>query len=160
MRTPTPGEDASIVAGSYIDGDDLRQEDDDVRLLRLELTDRSGDLGRGEDGGCHLIEQRLKNVVVPSIDQDDLDVSVSQRVRSGDPGKAAADDNDALALRTWRAYDGCCLVTQPVHQHRAHGSPLFVLLVIHGSSSSPFGNGVLKTPAIRVCSILAAQVPF
>jgi hypothetical protein len=33
-----------------------------------------------------MIEQRLKNVVAP-IDQDDLDIGVSQRVRCRDPAK-------------------------------------------------------------------------
>jgi hypothetical protein len=43
-------------AGSNVDGGDLSQEDDDVRLLRLKLTDRSGDLGGGEYGGCPIGE--------------------------------------------------------------------------------------------------------
>jgi hypothetical protein len=42
------------------------------RMTR-DLADRRRDFGGGEDDGCHLIEQRLKNVVVAPIDQDDLD---------------------------------------------------------------------------------------
>src|SRR5262249_22648225 len=56
-------------AGGNINAGDLRQEYADVSLLRLELADRRGDLGGREDGGGHLIEQRLKNVVVAAIDQ-------------------------------------------------------------------------------------------
>src|SRR5262249_6633827 len=97
-------------AGGNINAGDLRQEDADVSLLRLELADRRGDLGGREDGGCHLIEQRLKNVVVAAIDQDDLDIGAPQRVCGGDPGKAATDDKNALALWAMRLDHGGGLV--------------------------------------------------
>ena len=61
----------------------------EVSLLRLELTDRRGDLGGREDRRRHLIEQRLKYVVVAAVDQDDLGIGVPQRVRRREPGKAS-----------------------------------------------------------------------
>jgi len=49
-------------------------------------------------------------VVVAPIDQDDLDIGVSQRVRCRDPGKTAADNHDTLPLRTRRLHDHMRLV--------------------------------------------------
>src|SRR5262249_39157683 len=60
-------------AGSNVNAGDLREEYADVSLLCLELTDRRRDLGRREDRRGHLIEQRLKYVVVTPVDQYDLD---------------------------------------------------------------------------------------
>src|SRR5262245_7002953 len=54
--------------------------------------------------------------------------------------KAAAYDHDAFALRTRRLHDRRCLIRLSVGQHRAHGSPLVVLIVIHGFSSSVSGT--------------------
>jgi hypothetical protein len=85
-------------AGSNVDGGDLRQEYADVSLLRLELANRRRYFGGREDRGCHLIEQRLEDVVVAPIDQDDLGIGMPQRVCRGDPGKAATNDDDTLLL--------------------------------------------------------------
>ena len=46
----------------------------------------------------HLIEQRLKYVMVAAVDQDDLRIGVPQRARRREPGKAAADDHDPRFL--------------------------------------------------------------
>src|SRR5262249_2494601 len=55
-------------AGSKVDSGDLRQEHAGVLLLRLELTDWRSDLGGREDRRRHLIEQRLKDVMVAAVD--------------------------------------------------------------------------------------------
>src|SRR5262249_35352960 len=55
-------------AGSNVDGGHLSQEYGDVLLLRLHLTDWRSDLGRREDRRSHLIEQRLKYMMVAAID--------------------------------------------------------------------------------------------
>src|SRR4029077_4935632 len=95
----------------------------DVSLLRLKLTDRRSNFGGREDGGCHLIEQGLKYVVVAPIDHDELDIGMSQRVRRSDPGKAGADDHDTLALSGGRVDDGGSRVRAGLLQHNAHESP-------------------------------------
>ena len=41
--------------------------------------------------------------MVAAVDQYDLGIGVPQRVHRRDPGKAAADDDDALLLR-WRRF--------------------------------------------------------
>src|SRR5262249_25184720 len=107
-------------AGSNVDGGDLCQEYADVQLLGLELTDWRSDLGGGEDHRRPLIEQRLKDVVVAAVNQYDLGIGVPQRVRRCDPGKAAADDDDALAVRGRHVDDGGRLVGPRFGEHRAH----------------------------------------
>jgi hypothetical protein len=89
-------------------------------LICLELTDRRGDVRRREDRRRHLIEQRLKYVVVAAVDQEDLGIGMPQRMRRRDPGEAAADDDDALAFRRWRVNGCCCLLRPIIHQNRAH----------------------------------------
>ena len=98
MRTPTPGRGRLNRAGSNVDARDLRQKYAEVSLLHLELTDRRGDVSGREDRRRHLIQQRLKYVVIAAIDQDDLGIGVPQRVRRRESGKTAADDHDTLAL--------------------------------------------------------------
>jgi hypothetical protein len=46
-----------------------------------------------------LVEKRLKDVMIAPIDQNDLGIASSQGPRRRDPGKAAADDDNALLLR-------------------------------------------------------------
>ena len=65
-------------------------------LLHLELTDRRGDLGGRQNRRRHLIEQRLEDVMIAPVDQNDVGIASLQRARRGDPGKSAADDHDAL----------------------------------------------------------------
>jgi hypothetical protein len=62
-------------------------------------------------------------VVVAAVDQDDIGIGVPQRVRRRDPGKAAADDDDTLALSAGRLDNGGCLVRLGLGRHCAHGSP-------------------------------------
>jgi hypothetical protein len=98
--------------GSNLDSGDLRQEHAEVFLLHLELTDRRGDLGRREHRRRHLVEQWLKDVVIAPVNQDDIDISMPQRACRGDAGEAAADDDDALALRAG-SLDNCSCLVRP-----------------------------------------------
>ena len=116
--------------GNNVDAGDLRQEYAEVSLLHLELTDRRGDLGGREDRRRHLVQQRLKYVVVAPVDQDHLGIGVPQRVRRREPGKAAADDHDALLrsrlLSARRICDSQSICR--FCQHGAHGITSFALL--------------------------------
>ena len=94
---PIPGSDTSTVREFNVDAGDLGQHHVEILLLDGELPDRCGDLGRCENGSRHLIEQRLENVVVASVDQNDLGVAVPERVRRREPGKASTDDHHALS---------------------------------------------------------------
>ncbi|MEA2789565.1 MAG: hypothetical protein QOG73_1971, partial [Acetobacteraceae bacterium] len=68
-----------------------------ISLLHLELTDWRGDVSGREERRRHLIQQRLKYVVIAAVDQDDLGIGVPQRVHRRESGKTAADDHDTLA---------------------------------------------------------------
>ena len=81
-----------------------------IQLLHLELPDRRGDLSRREHRRRHLVEQRLKYVVVAAVDQDDIDISVAKRACRCESGKASADDDDALSLSVGSLDNGGCLV--------------------------------------------------
>ena len=85
--------------GGNVDAGYLRQKYGNVSLRRLELTDRRRDLRGGENRRCHLIQQRLKYVVVAAVDQDQFGIAVPQRVCRREPRKAAADYDDAGHLR-------------------------------------------------------------
>jgi hypothetical protein len=93
----------------------LRQRED-------ELTVQRGDLCRREDRRRHLVAQRLKDMVVAALDQDDIDVRVPQRTCSGDPGKAGADDDDALPLSVGSLDAGgpCQVQSRPTSNSQVH----------------------------------------
>src|SRR5262249_44140826 len=67
-----------------------------------------------------LIEQRLKDVVVAPVDQENLGIGVAQRVRSRDPGKAAAHDDDTLTLRGRHVHANPALVRTDLPQNGPH----------------------------------------
>jgi hypothetical protein len=85
-------------AGSNVDTGDLRQDYAEVLLLHLDPTDGCGDVSRREDRRRHLIQQRLKYVVIAAVDQDDFGIGLPQRVRRCESGKSAADDHHTLSL--------------------------------------------------------------
>src|SRR5262249_40584560 len=69
----------------------------------------------------HLIEQRLKDVVVAAVDKDDIDISMPQRACRGDTRKARADDDKALALLTGSLGSSERYVRPGLSQHPTHG---------------------------------------
>src|SRR5262249_57157217 len=77
-------------AGSNVHAGDLRQEYGDVSLLRLKLTNRRSDLGGREDRRGHLIEKRVRYVMVAAGGQGGLGLwgakrGVSARHRDNAP---------------------------------------------------------------------------
>ena len=58
----------------------------------------------------HLVEQRLKDMVVAAIDQNHIGLGVRESARRRDPAEARADDHDALPRRTPAAARGNGLV--------------------------------------------------
>lgn len=50
-------------------------------------------------GGCHLVQQRLKEVMVVTIDQRDAHRLFLQRLRRGQAAEPAADDDDMWRRR-------------------------------------------------------------
>ena len=52
-----------------------------------------------EDAGRHLVEQRLEQVVVPLVDERDVDVGAGEQAGGGQAAEPATDDDDTVALR-------------------------------------------------------------
>ena len=61
-------------------------------------ADGLGDIGRGKHGQRDLVEQRLKCVVIATVDYGDIDWQVREALGRVQAGKARADDDDAGAV--------------------------------------------------------------
>ena len=78
----------------------------DVRRSSELHADRHGDVGRVEAGRRDLIEQRLKQVMVAVIDEDDAKALViGEGLRCVQPGEARADDDRDLGVSHRRSED-------------------------------------------------------
>ena len=77
-----------------------------LTFLRLRRMCRStGEIAPGrQDAGGHLVEQRLEQVVVPPVDERDVEVGRGEQAGGGQAAEPAADDDNAVALRC--AHDG------------------------------------------------------
>jgi len=64
-----------------------------------ELADRPGDLGRTQRGRRHLVEQRLEQMVVASVDERDRRTGALERLDGREPAEAAAHHHDSRRLR-------------------------------------------------------------
>src|SRR5262249_38213890 len=73
---------------SQVDAPNLGQQHAEVLLPRLQLPDRSRYFGWRQDSGGDLVEERLKDMVVTSVDQRDLHVSSLECARCGDACKS------------------------------------------------------------------------
>ena len=81
-----------------VDVGDLVQDDPGVVLVAQHAADGTGDVGRGQAGGGHLVEQGLEQVVVASVDQHHLDGGVGQALGGSEASEAASDDYDPGSL--------------------------------------------------------------
>ena len=73
-----------------IDLGHLIHQGGDVFARGQNTAQRLGHFGHGQTRGGHLIEQRLKEVVIPAVDQGDPEPLVSQLLGTGQPGESAA----------------------------------------------------------------------
>ena len=71
----------------------------DISLLASKLPDRSSDLGWRKNCGRNLVEQRLEDVVIAPVDQNDVCIASFQSASRGDPGKPAANNDNTLSLQ-------------------------------------------------------------
>ena len=71
----------------------FREQYFDVGLPPENPPDRGGDVARGERRACHLVEERLENVIIPAVQDGDADRSPTERAgRVEAPEPAAGDD--------------------------------------------------------------------
>jgi hypothetical protein len=88
---------------SAVDGSDLAQAHGDIALAGQDVAQRRGDVAGRQAGRRHLVEQRLKEVVVGAIDERDLQRRRSQRACAPQASEATADDDEMRLLRSFHA---------------------------------------------------------
>ena len=76
-----------------VDARDLAEHDAHVLLLGEDAPDGVGDLARSEAGNRDLVQERLEQVVVEPIDEEDVDVDAVERLRGLEPAEAASDNH-------------------------------------------------------------------
>jgi hypothetical protein len=72
---------------------DLGHRHRHIALAPEQMTDRRGDVARRQRGRRHLIEQRLKEMMIRPVDHRDADRRVPQGARGGQSSEAAAHDD-------------------------------------------------------------------
>jgi hypothetical protein len=82
----------------FIDSADFAKDHGRISLIFQKSTDRRRYLSRRKHGRRHLIEQRLKEVVIRPINDKDFRVRVPQRFCSRKPRKPGADYHDFFHL--------------------------------------------------------------
>ncbi len=73
----------------------LRQPDPEVPLFAQDPADGRGNVAGRQPGGRDLVQERLEDVVVAPIDEQDIDRRVFQGAGGAQAAKAAADDDDS-----------------------------------------------------------------
>ena len=86
-------------AGVEVDGGDSGLAEADVAGAAEHRPERVGDVGRVEQRGGHLVQQRREQVVVAGVEQEDVDVRAVERPGAGQAAEAAADDDHSLPPR-------------------------------------------------------------
>jgi hypothetical protein len=87
--------DASRV---FVDGFDGGEPCRDVTTPAQEVTDRPGDLRGGERGGCDLIEKRLKQVMVATVNERDADRRSGKVTNGFEPAEPGADHDHMMGV--------------------------------------------------------------
>lgn len=95
------GNDGTVIEqdlpGLLVDAGDGRQQGGDVWTVAQQMPDRPGDLGGGERSRRHLIEQRLEQMMVATVDDGDAHQSAAQPVDRLQPAEAGADYDNVLS---------------------------------------------------------------
>jgi len=108
-------EDASPI---LVHARDFSQDHRRISLLPQDTADRRADLRRRQHGRRHLVEQRLKQMVVVTIDQERADWCSSESLGGRQAPEATANDHHARHVL-------------------GHPSP--------GSTTSPFESNIVRT---------------
>src|SRR6202020_3145372 len=67
-----------------------------ISLILQKSPDRRCDLSRRKHCCRHLIEQRLKEIVIRSIHHQDIDVCMTKGLSGSEPCKTGTDNHDSL----------------------------------------------------------------
>ena len=82
-----------------VDAGDAAEDHAGIVLAREQVADRPGDVGRRQGSGRHLVQQGLKQMVVPAVDHRDVDRAIAQPSHGFEAAEACADDNHLLPAR-------------------------------------------------------------
>jgi len=93
-----------------VDARDVGEQHGRIPLCAQQVSDRRRDVARAERRRRYLIEERLKRVVIVSIDHSDVDGGARERPRSGKPAESASDDHHVRSMPSGRR-----------HEHRVTG---------------------------------------
>ncbi len=85
--------------GLEVDAGRLTEEDTDVVLSPEDRADRGRDVGRREDGGRHLVEERLERMVVPAVDERDPTRGVPEPAHDAQTSEPRSHDHDPRRRR-------------------------------------------------------------
>ena len=108
VRVPGTGGDDEIVVGDRslssattfaeeIDRPRFGEQNLDVPLVAKMRRMGDGDVAGVQGGGGHLVEQRLEQVMVASVDERHLDVGLGQLPRRVEPAEPSPHDHHAFA---------------------------------------------------------------
>ncbi len=82
---------------SEMDGRHFSLQDANIRVLREDAADRSGNLRGTESGRRHLVQQGLKQMMVPPVDERHLDLRRGAKLFGRvQPSESAPDDDDPV----------------------------------------------------------------
>jgi hypothetical protein len=90
-------EDALLI---FVNSRDFTHDDGGVLLIPQNPANRRADLSRTQEGRRHLIEERLKEVVIGAIDQNDPYRCLSEGLGGREASKASSDDYDPWVILT------------------------------------------------------------
>jgi hypothetical protein len=77
-----------------IDRLDVGEQHLDISLTAQHPADRRGNVAWRQRRGRHLVEKRLKEMIVVAIEDRDADRRTRQRARGLEPAESTADDHD------------------------------------------------------------------
>src|SRR5262249_24408733 len=122
---------------------------DHVALASEHLAQRGRDVGWGEHGRCHLVQERLKEMVIVAIDQNDLRLSAPERLDGMKATKTSSNDDDARPIMLRRLE--CVLLHEIVRRLRR-------LRLCHVGSSPAFARRAVIPPGGSVHSLVLELV--
>src|SRR3954452_11588516 len=132
-----------------VEGGHGRVLDLDVAVLAQDAAYRRRDFPLRQDAGCHLVEQRLEEVVVHPVDQRHLHRCVLQEAGCEEAAETAAHDDDTM--RCCRVHLGLlCIGSQRPQGTRS----------LTAATNSSFTSGHTRTWSGPVHSVPTPEAPM
>ena len=109
-----------------IDAGHRAQQHACVVLASDQASNRPGDVGRRQTGRRHLVEQRLKKVMVLAVNQGDVHLCLGKPLIDREAGEAGADNDNARAraVRGAAGHELKWALLQRLRRMRGHRGPV------------------------------------